>query len=108
MVMWKISALQEAMYPNEIFREIVGEQSQVIGVKLAHARAQLAGLTFKSPILHDVETPGDPKSTLNSLLKSYEEIFGQASVDVCLDVIKKMPLEQVLPYLPENIKVRVQ
>ena len=100
--------LTMGLYPNEIFREIIAEQSQVIGTKLAHARALLTGgLTFTSPQQHEVALTQDPKNTLSKLVSSYEEIFGEASVDVCLDVIKRMPMEQVSQYLPEDIKQRV-
>ena len=36
-----------------------------------------------------VDIIGSPEEALKKLIKSYEEIFGEASVEVCEDVIKK-------------------
>ncbi|OGC57633.1 hypothetical protein A3H26_02880 [candidate division WWE3 bacterium RIFCSPLOWO2_12_FULL_36_10] len=91
-------------YPNELFKKIIQEQGQIIGRSLAHSRADyVGGLQFKSQTSDDVEITNEPKTTLSKLINSYAEVFGQSSVDVCIDVIKSLPYSEVMQYLPENI-----
>jgi len=95
-------------YPNELFKKIIQEQGQIIGRKLAHSRADyVGGLQFKSQMSDDVEVTNEPKVTLSRLISSYAEVFGQSSVDVCIDVIKSLPYSEVAQYLPENIITQV-
>lgn len=92
------------MLPNEIFSKIIHEQSQIIGMTLAKSRAVDAGGINYDEIEDKVELSTNPKTALSNLLKSYGEIFGQASVDVCLDVIRTFPAEEIQEYIPDEYK----
>jgi hypothetical protein len=72
---------------SKIIREIILEQSNIVGIKIATERANSTKvINFKN---NEVFITGSDKLALEKLIDSYEEIFGKASVDVCLDVIKK-------------------
>jgi hypothetical protein len=97
------------MYPNEIFKKIIVEQGQIIGRKLAHSQAlATGGITFSSEESDELQITGNPIQTLDKLVNSYGLVFGNASVAVCLDVIKSLPYQEVSQYLPESIKQQVQ
>lgn len=94
-------------YPNEIFSKIITEQSNIVGQNLARSRAlSTGGVTFKDET--HLEINGDPKELLDSLINAYGEIFGQASMDVCVDVLSRMNYNEIEPYLPENLKQLLQ
>lgn len=89
---------------NEIVIKIIQEQSQIIGLRLACARAEKTG---KIEIV-DLETAniklnGEPKEILTLLVESYGEIFGKASIDVCMDVLHSFPQEIVQNLMPATI-----
>jgi hypothetical protein len=94
------------MSPEKLIAEIIREQSQIIGEQLARTRAEGTGaVKFNSSKLEDLTlTQENPAKAIELLINSYENIFGQASVEVCLDVIKKYPSEEVSTYIPEKFK----
>jgi len=71
----------------DLIKEIIHEQSNIVGEKIAWERA----LNTKVITLENnkVAIKGSPEDAINKLIKSYEEIFGEASVEVCEEVIKK-------------------
>lgn len=70
-----------------IIKEIIQEQSNIVGEKIAMERA----LSTKVIEIHDnkLKIYGSPEEAIKKLIHAYEEIFGIASVEVCEDVIKK-------------------
>jgi hypothetical protein len=47
---------------------------------------------------------GDPKETLIKLVKQYEQLFGQASIEVCKDAIREMKPPIPVDQLPDLLK----
>lgn len=79
------------MDTKEIVQAIIVEQSQVIGDYLAIHMAQNSGVVrFNSQKVSDIEVIGnDQEAVFNKIIDSYRALFGQASAEVCLNVIKK-------------------
>ena len=101
------------MQHNEIVKKIIEEQSLIIGKNLAWSRAVTVSQiqsnaqdNTPTPTINisNVQITGDPKEAIDKLIQSYAEIFGQTSVNVCLDVLKKLPYAEIEPYLSESIK----
>ena len=101
------------MQHNDIVKKIIEEQSLIIGKNLAWSRAVTVS-ELKSDSSQATQTPtinisnitinGDPKDAIDKLIASYAEIFGQTSVNVCLDVLKKLPYQEIEPYLSDSVK----
>ena len=101
------------MQHNEIVKKIIEEQSLIIGKNLAWSRAVTVsqiqsntGAAATPPTINisNIQISGDPKEAIEKLIQSYAEIFGQTSVNVCLDVLKKLPYKDIEPYLSESVK----
>lgn len=93
------------MKVEEIINSIVEEQSLVVGEKLAKSRAIASGVLSYDTQGHPlVNTLNDPSKSLEKLINSYRDIFGQASVDVCLNVMKKFPQSEIMRILPDSLK----
>lgn len=75
------------MNTKELIKEIINEQANIVGEKIAYERAISTKLINVNG--NNIEIKGSPKTALEKLILSYEEIFGDASVEVCEDVIKK-------------------
>lgn len=72
---------------SNIIRDIILEQANIVGLKVAVERATSTKMiTFKN---NQVSITGNENIALEKLINSYEEIFGSASVETCLDVIRK-------------------
>jgi hypothetical protein len=72
---------------STIIREIILEQSNIVGSRVAIDRARATKvIEIKGDVINILSTPDD---ALKKLIKSFEEIFGDASVEVCDEVIKK-------------------
>jgi len=79
------------MKTEEIVKAIIKEQSQIIGESLAITVAQSSGvLQTSNHTVDDLEvTNPDATFVLDSLVNSYERLFGKASVEVCRNVIRR-------------------
>lgn len=72
---------------NLIIKEIIEEQSNIVGSRVAIDRARSTNaIEVKGNQIRILTTPDD---ALKKLINSFAEIFGEASVEVCQDVIKK-------------------
>lgn len=89
---------------KKIISELVYEQSLVIGSDLARSRATASGeITFKSNNIDDISLKDTNPEILDHLISSYEELFGKASVEVCLNVLRRYNKEDINKLLPKNI-----
>jgi DNA phosphorothioation-dependent restriction protein DptG len=72
---------------REIIEEIIEEQRNIVGDKIAQNRVEAT----KVIKIHNntIEILSDPKQALKKLIESFEEIFGEASTEVCEEVIKR-------------------
>lgn len=96
------------MLPEKLVADIIKEQSLIIGEKLARSRAEVTGtVAFASAQSGDLSITTDTTTAIEKLINSYNEVFGQASVEVCLSVIRRYPKAEVLGYLPDNLKTRL-
>ena len=79
------------MKTEEIVIAIIREQSQIIGDSLAQHMAVSTGVVrFNSSKTDDLTlTSQDSNLVINKLIDAYKQLFGQASVEVCNNVIKK-------------------
>lgn len=72
---------------DQIIKEIIEEQSHIVGLKIANERARATkAIEIKG---NNIVILTKPEEALNKLIHSFEEIFGEASVEVCEEVIKK-------------------
>lgn len=72
---------------NLIIKEIIEEQSNIVGTRVAIDRARSTKvIDIKGNQIRILSNPDD---ALKKLINSFAEIFGEASVEVCQDVIKK-------------------
>jgi hypothetical protein len=93
------------MLPETLIAEIIKEQSQIIGENLAKSRAEKSGIvTFNSAKLDDLTIKLTPQEAIEKLIGSFEEVFGRASVEVCMDVIRRHPTAEVSAILPDRVK----
>ncbi|HSX39505.1 MAG TPA: hypothetical protein VLI92_02855 [Candidatus Saccharimonadales bacterium] len=97
------------MQPEKLVADIIKEQSLIIGESLAKSRAESTGIIkFKSSNIEDISiSNGSPSETIEKVVQSYEQVFGQASVEVCISVIRRFPADDVNMFLPESLKSRV-
>ncbi|KKS07137.1 hypothetical protein A3K01_01625 [candidate division WWE3 bacterium RIFOXYD1_FULL_43_17] len=86
--------------------DIIKEQSLIIGEQLARTRAEATGaVVFSSQKIEEATVSEEnPADTLGKLITSYELVFGRASVEVCIDVIKRYPFQEVSAYIPDSLK----
>ncbi len=81
---------------------IIKEQRDIIGpIALDQAR-KVSGIQITS--IDDIKISGNGKAVLEGLVKQYEKLFGQASVEVCKEAIE--PLYDKLPVaeIPDILK----
>ncbi len=80
----------------QIAEKIIREQESIIGpVALEQAR-KVSGLIINWE-KHEVKLEGDKKEIVEKLVKQYEYLFGQASVEVCKDAVK-----DIVSTIPQN------
>ena len=83
---------------GQIAEQIIREQEKIIGpIALEQAR-KVQGLSVDMQ-KQEVKFEGDQKQIIESLIKQYERLFGQASVEVCKDAarsfIAQVPKDQI-------------
>jgi len=82
---------------------IIHEQELIVGKTVALWQAKkVPTLNFQAS--DQIALNGDPKEALSNLVLQYSELFGQASVEVCKDAIKKTSLQFTPEELPEILK----
>lgn len=97
------------MIAETLAAEIIKEQSLIIGETLAKQRAQDTGtIAFGSTKIDDITfTQQNPPLVIEGLVNSYGELFGRASVEVCLEVLKKHPFVEISPFLSDTLRKEV-
>jgi hypothetical protein len=89
---------------KDLVIEIVTEQSLVIGSDLAINRAKQTGaVSFPITGISNLELVDTTPSVFSSLLASYEELFGEASVEVCMNVFRRYNKSELTGLLPKNL-----
>jgi hypothetical protein len=82
---------------------IIQEQELIVGKTVALWQAK------KVPMLEvqdsgQIILKGDPKEALQSLVQQYSELFGQASIEVCKEAIRKSTTPLANEELPDILK----
>lgn len=87
----------------QIAEKIIREQEGIIGpVALEQAR-KVPGLKINWP-KHVVVLEGNKKEIIEKLVEQYEYLFGQASVEVCKDAVKKIIGEVPQDQIPQLLR----
>jgi hypothetical protein len=88
-----------------IVTKIIQEQEQIIGpVALEQAR-QVSGLKITwEKDKHDITIDGDSSEVVNNLVKKYQGLFGQTSVEVCKDAVASMLSQLPAAQVPALLK----
>lgn len=94
------------MITENILKDIIKQQSLIIGERLAKERAEDSGVVkFKSSGIEEFELlENQPKEAIQRLVASYEVLFGRASVDVCIEIIRRYPADQTSHLIPDNYR----
>jgi hypothetical protein len=91
---------------EDLVKEIITEQSYIIGESLARQMALDTGVVrFNSTDIKDITVVStNEEEAVEKLINSYENLFGPASVEVCMDVVRKHPDSHVHQYIIERFK----
>lgn len=77
---------------------IIQQQERVIGSLAWVEAGKVNGLYITNKEVTIKETP---KKTLESLVKQYQSLFGQASLEVCKDAVRNLVLTVEKEKIPE-------
>lgn len=86
-----------------LVKVIVASQRSIIGPLAVEQANQVENLEVSSDLLN-VKIKGDSKLVLTNLVKQYEQVFGQASVEVCKDAVKEVITQLSERDLPDILK----
>lgn len=70
---------------NQMVIKIISEQENIIGPLAVEQAEKVNGLKVNWQ-KKQISIIGDEKTVIDSLVKQYERIFGQASVEICKEV----------------------
>lgn len=82
---------------------IIQEQELIVGKNVALWQAKKVAALEVSDA-GQIILKGDPKEALASLVQQYSELFGQASVEVCKEAIRKSGAPLAPEELPDILK----
>lgn len=86
----------------QLAEKIIREQETIIGPVALEQAQKVPGLKV-DPGLQNISIEGNKKEVLDKLVKQYELLFGQTSVEVCREAVKgiisQVPKDQVPPKL---------
>jgi len=81
---------------ESLIKNIIYGQKMIIGPMAVEQANKVNGLDISTD-LSKVEVKGELKQVLIDLVKQYEQLFGQASIEVCKDAVK-----EIKPPIPEK------
>ena len=70
---------------NQMVIKIISEQENIIGPLAVEQAEKVNGLKINWQ-QKQISINGDEKTVVDSLVKQYEKIFGQASIEICKEV----------------------
>ena len=77
---------------TDLAKTIVKHQESIIGPLAWNEAGKVSGLKVNGK---DINITGDGKKVLENLVKQYQTLFGQASVEACKDAVKRiLPKDQ--------------
>jgi hypothetical protein len=81
---------------------IIKEQQAIIGPVALDQAKKVKGLTLTSA--EDVKVTGGKKQTLENLVKQFEKLFGQASIQVCKEAFQPFSDKIPIADIPDILK----
>ena len=78
--------MADANLYTQIIAQIIKEQEHIIGPIALEQAQKVSGL--KATSISDVAISGNAKEVLESLVKQYEKLFGQTSIEVCKEAVR--------------------
>jgi len=88
---------------QSLVRAIVTQQQMIIGPLAVVQANKVNGLKISEDI-RNVTVSGKFTDVLTDLVKQYEQLFGQASVEVCKDAMRELHIKIPLEDLPEILQ----
>lgn len=73
----------------QMAEKIIKEQESIIGPVALEQAKKVPGLKVDWQ-KHEVKLEGDEKAIIENLVKQYQHLFGQTSVEVCKSAIKNL------------------
>lgn len=70
----------------QVVGKIIKEQETIIGPIALEQAQKVAGLKVSS--LDDINISGNAKEVIENLVKQYEKLFGQVSIEVCKEAVR--------------------
>lgn len=86
-----------------LVKAIVSGQKQIIGPMAVEQANKVPGIRVAQS-LDIVDVSGESEQILKSLIRQYEQLFGQASVEACKDSVKKVLPSISSTKLPEFLR----
>lgn len=86
-----------------LIKTIIKSQSLVIGPLAIQEANQVPGLRVAAN-LSDIEIEGENRGIIENLVKQYEKLFGQASIEVCKDAVKEVLPQISVRDIPDILK----
>lgn len=80
-------------------KKIIEEQETIIGPIALEQAQKVQGIKVNMET-HEVSLMGDKKNILDSLVRQYETLFGQASIEVCREAVSKFTSQVPKDQLP--------
>lgn len=88
---------------NQIINLIIKEQEQIIGPVAWEEAGKVGGLMVDVSA-HTVKVEGDSREILERLVLQYQQLFGQASVEVCRDAVRPLLSQLSQEEIPNVLK----
>lgn len=73
---------------EQIVQTIIKEQELVVGPVALELAQSVNGLNITN--IDNVSVVGDPSQVLTKLVETYSKLFGNVSVEVCRNAVKRM------------------
>lgn len=90
---------------SQIVQRIVKEQALIIGPLAWEQASKISGLIVDIPGKKvEVKDTNKAKDIIDTLVKSYEELFGLASREVCRDAVKDLIADLAENEVPSRLK----
>ncbi len=83
---------------TQLVEKIIEEQQAIIGPIAWEQAFKVSGITL-DPQTKQITLEGNKKEILENLVKQYQQLFGQVSIEVCKEAVKGL--------LPETSKGQV-
>lgn len=81
---------------------IIKEQTSIIGPLALSQAKKVEGISFSGE--NSITIKGEPKHVVEELVRQYEHLFGNASIEVCKDAVKEITPAVSEEMLPDILK----